>query len=209
MPPLPDLADPLGMMGTMMKMLQQGLQGGGYQSQPSWSSSQQPAQDWSSSSARGGKSAKDGKQHKDEQPRTGKKLMCEHYQTDGVCKFGNRCHFAHCEKELMEAPKSKVCYALCREFLKGSCKHGSWCHFAHSEKELAEDVVILEAFVKENNLDQTVHNKLFALPRWILKMVFDKGSLKMNSNPSAACMMRIKESLLESELRPQDHLKPE
>merc|ERR1712151_1304408 len=80
---------------------------------------------------------------------------------------------------------------------------------AHSEKELSEDVVALEAFVQENNLDQTVHNKLFDLPKWILKMVLEKGSLKLNSNPSAACMMRIKESLLESELKPQEHLKQE
>jgi len=194
-------ADPLSMMGAMMTAFQQGVQGFGQDQD--WSSSQWQGQDRSS---RG----RDKGEGKPEGPRGKKKFMCQHFQSEGVCKFGRRCNFAHGPEELMEAPKhNRSKFAYCREFPKGTCKHGDWCHFAHSEAELSEDVVQLEAFVQDNNLDQTVHNKLFDLPRWILKMVFDKGSLKMNSNPSAACMMRIKEALLESELRPQDHLKIE
>jgi len=190
------------MMGQMAGMM--GHDGG--------MSGKGPGQDGSSWQVQGAdrSSPRQNKREELDMPRTGKKFMCTHFEKDGVCKFGRRCNYAHGSDELLETPKAVGSkYAFCKDFPKGTCRFGDWCHFAHSKEELSDEVVGLEAFVEENNLDQTVHNKLFDLPKWILKMVMEKGSLKLNSNPSAACMMRIKESLLESELKPQDHLKPE
>lgn len=63
--------------------------------------------------------------------------MCRPYQDEGVCKYGDKCQFAHGQEELRSVqrhPKYKT--DLCRTYhKKGFCPYGPRCHFIH---DLAE-----------------------------------------------------------------------
>jgi len=59
--------------------------------------------------------------------------MCRPYQDEGVCKYGDKCQFAHGFEELRSVnrhPKYKT--DLCRTYhKKGFCPYGPRCHFIH------------------------------------------------------------------------------
>ncbi|KND00889.1 uncharacterized protein SPPG_03989 [Spizellomyces punctatus DAOM BR117] len=76
-----------------------------------------------------------------------KTRLCERYETEAHCPYGNRCTFAHGTVELRERPlvndevdkkdgPGSPLYKtrLCERFVKeGFCQYGPRCNFAHSE----------------------------------------------------------------------------
>lgn len=64
--------------------------------------------------------------------------MCRPFQENGVCKYGEKCQFAHGQQELRTInrhPKFKT--DMCRTYHSvGFCPYGPRCHFIHSLEEL-------------------------------------------------------------------------
>ncbi|XP_059482226.1 protein TIS11 [Neocloeon triangulifer] len=63
--------------------------------------------------------------------------LCRPYEESGVCKYGDKCQFAHGAHELRNLarhPKYKT--DLCRTFhTSGFCPYGPRCHFIHNAEE--------------------------------------------------------------------------
>jgi hypothetical protein len=79
-----------------------------------------------------------------------KTRLCERYELEGTCPYGNKCTFAHGTGELRERsivpdviahdnPLYKT--RLCERFVKeGFCQYGPKCNFAHGAPELRHRV---------------------------------------------------------------------
>lgn len=67
--------------------------------------------------------------------------MCRPYQDEGVCKYGEKCQFAHGAEELRSVnrhPKYKT--DLCKTYhKKGFCPYGPRCHFIHDLVEYQQN----------------------------------------------------------------------
>lgn len=63
--------------------------------------------------------------------------LCRPYEESGICKYGDKCQFAHGYNELRNLarhPKYKT--ELCRTYHKvGFCPYGPRCHFVHNIEE--------------------------------------------------------------------------
>ncbi|KOB71926.1 Protein TIS11 [Operophtera brumata] len=63
--------------------------------------------------------------------------LCRPFEEAGVCKYGDKCQFAHGMRELRNLqrhPKYKT--ELCRTFHSvGFCPYGPRCHFVHNAEE--------------------------------------------------------------------------
>lgn len=63
--------------------------------------------------------------------------LCRPFEESGVCKYGDKCQFAHGYRELRNLqrhPKYKT--ELCRTFHSvGFCPYGPRCHFVHNAEE--------------------------------------------------------------------------
>ncbi|XP_078581536.1 uncharacterized protein LOC144864969 isoform X2 [Branchiostoma floridae x Branchiostoma japonicum] len=59
--------------------------------------------------------------------------MCSNFRSSGTCRFGDKCLYAHGERELRRTPKLTPCPAMQQ---KGHCPHGDSCIFAHSKNDL-------------------------------------------------------------------------
>jgi hypothetical protein len=101
------------------------------------------------------------KQRRSPSPRESKKpppnplwktRLCERFEMDGNCPYGNKCTFAHGLQELrdrethfeanvkVEVPKEAPLFKtkLCQKFeATGFCPYGAKCNFAHSQAELS------------------------------------------------------------------------
>lgn len=66
--------------------------------------------------------------------------LCHPFEENGVCKYGEKCQFAHGVHELRDMarhPKYKT--ELCRTFhAEGYCPYGTRCHFIHEERNLSK-----------------------------------------------------------------------
>ncbi|XKL61707.1 hypothetical protein PGB90_001540 [Kerria lacca] len=64
--------------------------------------------------------------------------LCNRFEENGVCNYGEKCQFAHGVHELRDLarhPKYKT--LLCRTFhAEGYCPYGTRCHFIHEERNL-------------------------------------------------------------------------
>lgn len=73
--------------------------------------------------------------------------LCRAYQDTGLCKYADKCQFAHGAKELREVPRHpKYKTELCRCFhASGFCTYGKRCHFVHDLEESRRPILeILE-----------------------------------------------------------------
>lgn len=59
-----------------------------------------------------------------------KTRMCKNYKNSGVCKFADRCSFAHGQDELKEVT------VMCKNYATGTCKYGRKCQFAHGYDDM-------------------------------------------------------------------------
>ncbi|XP_017770828.1 PREDICTED: protein TIS11 isoform X2 [Nicrophorus vespilloides] len=66
--------------------------------------------------------------------------LCRPYEEFGVCKYGDKCQFAHGIAELRNLarhPKYKT--ELCRTYhTVGFCPYGPRCHFVHNQEEVMQ-----------------------------------------------------------------------
>jgi hypothetical protein len=66
-----------------------------------------------------------------------KKELCNTYQETGDCPYGNKCQFAHSQKELRYSDSEKPSSyktVRCKNFWeKGDCPYGKRCRFVHDE----------------------------------------------------------------------------
>lgn len=66
--------------------------------------------------------------------------LCRPYEEFGVCKYGDKCQFAHGVQELRSLarhPKYKT--ELCRTYhTVGFCPYGPRCHFVHNQDEVLQ-----------------------------------------------------------------------
>ncbi|XP_065157983.1 protein TIS11 isoform X2 [Atheta coriaria] len=66
--------------------------------------------------------------------------LCRPYEEFGVCKYGDKCQFAHGMNELRNLarhPKYKT--ELCRTYhTVGFCPYGPRCHFVHNQEEVMQ-----------------------------------------------------------------------
>jgi len=95
--------------------------------------------------------------------------LCRSYQENGICKYGEKCQFAHGHNELRNInrhPKFKT--ELCRTFhAMGYCPYGPRCHFVHDN---IQEMALLQQYqqqlkasqtpVKQQNTTQVNTNKL-------------------------------------------------
>lgn len=69
--------------------------------------------------------------------------LCRPFEENGVCKYGDKCQFAHGMHELRNLqrhPKYKT--ELCRTFhTTGFCPYGPRCHFIHNSEETKKSVM--------------------------------------------------------------------
>ena len=82
-----------------------------------------------------------------------KTILCKHFNTPQGCSYGEKCQFAHGNKELRafnsqmipqmnnltKSQNSILNYKIvkCKNFEKdGTCKYGQHCTFAHGDKDL-------------------------------------------------------------------------
>ncbi|CAG9762404.1 unnamed protein product [Ceutorhynchus assimilis] len=67
--------------------------------------------------------------------------LCRPFEEFGVCKYGDKCQFAHGIAELRNLarhPKYKT--ELCRTYhTVGFCPYGPRCHFVHNQEEAAQN----------------------------------------------------------------------
>lgn len=64
--------------------------------------------------------------------------LCERYENDGQCKYGDKCQYAHGKHELREKPDivkpSAYKTVLCNKYWnEGSCPYGKKCRFVHEK----------------------------------------------------------------------------
>ena len=88
-----------------------------------------------------------------EPARKRQKRLCHDFMTNGSCRFGDKCTFAHSKaeaatsstleppaqkKKRQKQPKTRGSLKhMCHDFVKkGSCRYGDKCTFAHSQAEL-------------------------------------------------------------------------
>lgn len=59
--------------------------------------------------------------------------MCRSWETNGACKYGDRCTFAHGVEDMREAVRDeKYKTKPCRTFTScGACPYGPRCNFVH------------------------------------------------------------------------------
>uniref|UniRef100_A0A453NMV4 C3H1-type domain-containing protein n=1 Tax=Aegilops tauschii subsp. strangulata TaxID=200361 RepID=A0A453NMV4_AEGTS len=72
-------------------------------------------------------------------PATVKTRLCKNHGAPEGCKWGDRCHFAHGDRELGKpmGAGSSFKTRLCVSFVAGgSCAFAGRCHFAHGKDEL-------------------------------------------------------------------------
>ena len=78
-------------------------------------------------------SSSSGEQQQSQAATRYKTELCRSFQENGICKYGEKCQFAHGTHELrnmMRHPKYKT--ELCRTFhAAGYCPYGPRCHFVH------------------------------------------------------------------------------
>eukprot|EP00047_Mylnosiga_fluctuans_P004215 m.233287 g.233287 ORF g.233287 m.233287 type:complete len:542 (+) comp12489_c0_seq1:51-1676(+) len=65
--------------------------------------------------------------------------LCRAFQDKGVCKYGEKCQFAHGHNELRSLPRHpKYKTEMCRTFHStGICPYGPRCHFIHNSEQEA------------------------------------------------------------------------
>ncbi|CAF0859781.1 unnamed protein product [Brachionus calyciflorus] len=82
--------------------------------------------------------------------------LCRTYQENGICKYGDKCQFAHGAGELRNMsrhPKYKT--DLCRTFhASGYCPYGPRCHFVH-DTQIESRVNKQELSVKLNTFSSS------------------------------------------------------
>lgn len=82
--------------------------------------------------------------------------MCRPFQENGVCKYGEKCQFAHGQQELRTInrhPKYKT--DICRTYHSvGFCPYGPRCHFIHSLDELRQQQTTPEKKVGNSAVKQ-------------------------------------------------------
>lgn len=119
--------------------------------------------------------------------------MCRNYIEYGVCKYNERCQFAHSAHELQKVerhPKYKT--EICRNFLDNNfCKYGKRCCFLHIEdyEESVSDSSIFKGFYSkraiETGLDFQgiwqeekvgIHNYKSRSPLWVASHDRDLGA---------------------------------
>jgi hypothetical protein len=66
-----------------------------------------------------------------------KSELCKMFSETGICKFGDRCQFAHGKKELREVDRHKKYKTRkCKKFHEeGICPFGNRCAFIHGEEQ--------------------------------------------------------------------------
>lgn len=60
----------------------------------------------------------------------------------GQCSLGEKCSYAHGEKEL-RSTEQYYKTAICRAFANGNCSKGDLCRFAHGAEELRTPTLVL------------------------------------------------------------------
>ncbi|RVD92234.1 ccch-type zn-finger [Tubulinosema ratisbonensis] len=88
------------------------------------------------------KPVKESKEEIDLKNKMYKTELCSNFSSQGFCKYGVKCQFAHSISELRDAerhPKYKT--EKCKNFLKeGTCRYGRRCCFKHISEETGKEV---------------------------------------------------------------------
>lgn len=74
--------------------------------------------------------------------------ICRAFEETGICRYGNRCQFAHHPGELRMAPRHpRYKTEICRTFWeKGTCPYGKRCCFIHNELSGASGTSLSHSF---------------------------------------------------------------
>lgn len=105
--------------------------------------------------------------------------LCRPFEEFGVCKYGDKCQFAHGMNELRSLarhPKYKT--ELCRTYhTVGFCPYGPRCHFVHNQDE-----------VTAGNKPQMVSNRAASVTSRTARPAALSPSLSLDS-PSPPCSL--------------------
>jgi len=84
--------------------------------------------------------------------------LCRPYEEHGMCKYGDKCQFAHGRQELRSLsrhPKYKT--DLCKTYhTTGLCPYGPRCHFIHNDEEAAFNRAGLERQKRERAIRERI-----------------------------------------------------
>lgn len=74
--------------------------------------------------------------------------ICRAFEETGICRYGNRCQFAHHPGELRMAPRHpRYKTEICRTYWeKGTCPYGKRCCFIHNELSGASGASLSHSF---------------------------------------------------------------
>jgi len=110
--------------------------------------------------------------------------MCRYFARDGVCKFGDKCHFAHGLEELRPVKRhTKYKTERCRLFHeRGVCPFGPRCWFIHDEDPMGN--VPLESLDTEEQ-DENLQNEDLSNEEARTSYASSKGLRETNSAPNS------------------------
>lgn len=120
-------------------------------------------------------------QQQQQQPNSSryKTELCRPYEENGVCKYGDKCQFAHGNKELrtlQRHPKYKT--ELCRTFhTTGFCPYGPRCHFIHNSEESKQHIFNTLKATVPNNKSTSMLNGLNSMDMANVAANIDRSDL--------------------------------
>ena len=145
-----------------------------------------------------------------------KTILCKHFNTPQGCSYGEKCQFAHGNKELRlnngqglpqglgfpemgnKMQNSMINYKIvkCKNFEKeGTCKYGNHCTFAHGDKDLRNKN---QNIYQMNNQMMMIPmmNEMYPMPIMMPQPGMDMNQMQQmmsaqNMNPNPLMMMNM------------------
>lgn len=120
--------------------------------------------------------------------------LCNNLIELGVCKYGDRCHYAHGAQELRQVSRRHPKYRTesCKNFeLTGKCPFGPRCSYVHPKPDLDSLIEQLNRYVKhtkapkpesEDEEEEDDNVSLFTRTATSASLYSNCGSISSNSN---------------------------
>lgn len=136
--------------------------------------------------------------------------LCRPYEEFGVCKYGDKCQFAHGMAELRSLarhPKYKT--ELCRTYhTAGFCPYGPRCHFVHNEEEARQHNKAVAAILARNNPTMVRPRPSALSPALSLDSPSPASSLSQSPTSSMGSFFSSEPELHSPVLPPAPHVEP-
>lgn len=131
--------------------------------------------------------------------------LCRSFQENGICKYGEKCQFAHGYTEMrnmVRHPKYKT--ELCRTFhATGYCPYGPRCHFVHDTNESGKQSN--KENVKSNNHHHHHHHSQQKSPMAIGQHLSNSSSQSVSPQQQVQSVNNFDFDLLNLKIQQETH----